>query len=336
MAGAGVRAALTILLAVALATPATAQSARLPRDLLDVIPPSARVEGDRGRMRVVQPLCRVGPTHWARRRIVDIAVQEWAIFGYQTVDARPVETRRLPDGVVADAANPPRPAPRNARHLLRLGTWESSRDADATIAGYWSATPDGASLLARQNRQWRGGDDGPVDWVQPWSAAFVSWVMCEAGLGDPAQFRRDASHRVYIDQAIRARDGAGPAAAYVAWDAGEQPIEPGDLLCNSRGGTDYRSLADRRPEMGEYAPAHCDIVVRVDADRINVIGGNVVQGVSLTILPLTSDGAAHPRPVAGRDLAGARTIFAHLKLRADPVEADAMDRSPTIRALAGS
>ena len=155
MAGAGVRAALAILLAVALATPAAAQSARLPREVLDVIPPSARVEGPRGRMRVVQPLCRVGPTHWARRRIVDIAVQEWAVFGYQTIDARPVETRRLPDGVVAEAANPLRPAPRNARHMLRLGTWESDRDADATIAGYWSATPDGASLLARQNRQWR-------------------------------------------------------------------------------------------------------------------------------------------------------------------------------------
>lgn len=330
------RAALTILLAVALAAPAAAQSARLPRDVLDVIPPSARVEGPRGRMKVVQPLCRVGPTHWARRRIVDIAVQEWAVFGYQTIDARPVETRRLPDGVVAEASNPLRPVPRNARHMLRLGTWESDRDADATIAGYWSATPDGAALLARQNRQWRAGDDGPVDWVQPWSAAFVSWVMCEAGLGDPDQFERDISHRVYIDQAIRARDGAAPAAAYVAYDAGEQPIEPGDLLCNSRGGVDYRSLADRRPEMGEYAPAHCDIVVRVDADRINVIGGNVVQGVSLTLLPLTSEGSAYSRPLAADDLPGARTIFAHLKLRADPVEPDAMDRSPTIRALAGS
>lgn len=336
MAGAGVRAAVAILLAVALATPAAAQSTRLPRDVFDVIPPSARVEGSRGRMKVVQPLCRVGATHWARRRIVDIAVQEWAAFGYQTIDARPVETRRLPDGVVAEAVNPLRPAPRNARHILRLGTWESSRDADATIAGYWSATPDGASLLARQNRQWRGGGDGPVDWVQPWSAAFVSWVMCEAGLGDLAQFRRDVSHRVYIDQAIRARDGAAPEAAYVAWDIGEQPIEPGDLLCNSRGGVDYRGLADRRPEMGRYAPAHCDIVVRVDADRINVVGGNVVQGVSLTILPLTSDSSAHPRPLAAADLAGARTLFAHLKLRADPVEPDAMDRSPTIRALAGS
>ncbi|MBW8303339.1 MAG: DUF2272 domain-containing protein, partial [Brevundimonas sp.] len=332
----GVRAALAILLAVVTATPAAAQSARLPRDIFDVIPPSARVEGERGRMRMVQPLCRIGPTHWARRRIVDIAVQEWAVFGYQTIDARPVETRRLPDGVVGDAANPPRSTPRNARHLLRLGTWESDRDADATIAGYWTATPDGPGLLARQNRQWRRGDDGPVDWVQPWSAAFVSWVMCEAGLGDPDQFRRDISHRVYIDQAIRARDGAAPDAAYVAYDAGEQPIEPGDLLCNSRGGVDYRGLADRRPDMGAYAPAHCDIVVRVDADRINVIGGNVVQGVSLTLLPLTSEGSAHPRPLAADDLAGARTVFAHLKLRADPVEPDAMDRSPTIRALAGS
>lgn len=336
MAGAGLRAAVALLLALASATPAAAQAARLPREVFDVIPPSARVEGERGRMRMIQPLCRVGPTHWARRRIVDIAVQEWAFFGFQTVDARPVETRRLPDGVVADSANPLRRAPRNARHMLRLGTWESSRDADASIAGYWSATPDGPALLARQNRQWRGGHDGPVDWVQPWSAAFVSWVMCEAGLGEPAQFERDISHRVYIDQAIRARDGAAPDAAYVAYDAGEQPIEPGDLLCNSRGGADYRSLADRRREMGDYAPAHCDIVVRVDADRINVIGGNVVQGVSLTILPLTPDGSAHPRPVAGQDLAGARTVFAHLKLRADPVEPDAMDRSPTIRALAGS
>jgi len=329
-----VRAALTGLLAASLALPAAAQSPRLPREAFDVIPPSDRVAGERGRMRVVQPLCRVGPTHWARRRIVDIAVQEWAVFGFQTVDARPVETRRLPDGVVAEAANPLRPAPRNARHMLRLGTWESDRDADATIAGYWSATPDGAEVIARQNRQWRAGADGPVDWVQPWSAAFVSWVMCEAGLGEPEQFARDISHRVYIDQAIRARDGQAPAAAYVAFDAGEQPIEPGDLLCNSRGGVDYRSLADRRPDMDEYAPAHCDIVVRVDADRLNVIGGNVVQGVSLTILPVTREGSAHPRPLAAADLAGARTVFAHLKLQADPVEPDAMDRSPSIRALA--
>ena len=93
------------LLVLLLAAPATAQD-RLPREVLDVIPPSERVTGERGDMRIVQRACRVGPTHWARRRIVEIAAQEWAAFGFQTFDAREVETRRLPEGVVADSANP--------------------------------------------------------------------------------------------------------------------------------------------------------------------------------------------------------------------------------------
>lgn len=328
------RAALGVLLALGLAAPAQAQAVtRLPRAAFDVIAPAERVAGRPGEMRVVQPGCRVGPTAWARRRIVDIAVQEWAVFGFQTVDATAVETRRLPDGVVAEAVNPPLPAPRQARPLVRLGRWESDPRTAPTVAGYWSATPDGARILARQNARWREAGT-EVEWVEPWSAAFISWVMCEAGLGEPAQFRRDIAHRVYIDQAIRARDGQAPDAAYAAHDAGEVPLRPGDLVCNARGSAGYRSLADRRPEMDGHAPTHCDVVVRVAPDRIAVIGGNVSNSVTLTILPLTGQGTAHPRPVSGDDLDGARTVFAHLSLRADPVEDAAMDASPTIRALA--
>lgn len=316
-----------------LAVPALAQE-RLPRDVFDVIAPSERVEGGRGDMRVLQPGCRVGPTNWARRRIVDIAVQEWAVFGFQTIDARAVETGRLPDGIVPEALNPRRPAPRQARHLLRFGSWEDEAHTFATVAGYWSATPDGADIIDDQNRAWRQ-TDRRIGWVQPWSAAFVSWVMCEAGLGDPAQFERDIAHRVYIDQAIRARDGDAPEAAYVAHDAGEAVIAPGDLLCNARGRAGYRSLADRRPDMGEFAPTHCDIVVRVDEAEalIHIIGGNVLNAVSLTILPATRDRQGPLRPLADADLDGARTTFAHLKLRSDPVEPEALDHSPTIRAL---
>src|SRR5690606_26853986 len=108
--------------------------------------------GGRGDMRIVQPGCRVGPTAWARRRIVDIAVQEWAVFGFQTIDARAVETGRLPDGIVPEALNPRRPAPRQARHLLRFGTWEDEARTFATVGGYWSATPDGPDVIADQNR----------------------------------------------------------------------------------------------------------------------------------------------------------------------------------------
>ena len=224
---------------------------------------------------------------------------------------------------------------RITHRVLNLGIFEDDSDVDATIAGYWSATPKGAEVIAKQNAAWNGPGGDSVNWVEPWSAAFVSWVMCEAGLGDMTQFHRSIAHRVYIDQAIHARDGDAPDAAYVAYDAGDQPIAPGDLLCNSRGGTDYRSLADRRPNMGRYAPTHCDIVVSVPPGekRALVIGGNVLQSVTLTILPLTKAGAAYAHPVTDAEVDGARTIFAHLKLRADPVEADALDHSPTIRAL---
>ncbi len=297
------------LLALAIAAPVHAQPQdRLPRGAFDVIPPHERVTGGRGEMRVVQSQCRVGPTDWARRRIVDVAVQEWAAFGFQTIDSRPIEAGQLPDGIVPEAVNPRRDRPRQARHIVRMGRQE--RD-EATRA--------------------------PVDWVQPWSAAFVSWVMCEAGLGEMDQFARDISHRVYIDQAIRARDGEVSGAAYRAFDAGEQPVQPGDLLCNARGSASYLSLAERREEIGEFAPTHCDIVVRVDeaAGLIHLIGGNVMDSVSLTILPGTRDGDGPLRPLADTDLAGARTMFAHLQLQAPAIEPNALDATPTILALGG-
>jgi len=332
-----VRAALALALGL-IAGAAQAQSLpRLPREQFDVIAPSERVTGSRGDIEIVQRGCRVGPTHWARRRIVDIAAQEWGAFGFQTFDLRPVETRRLPDGVVADSVNPELAQPRSARHNLRFGSWENERRMDQTVAGYWSATRDGPSIVSRQNRQWRDGD-GDIMWVEPWSAAFISWVMCEAGLGDTGQFRRDIAHWRYVDQAIQARDGDAPHAAYVAHDIGEVPLHPGDLLCNPRGGRTYRTLADRRQDFGDQAPLHCDIVVRVDAQARTaaVIGGNVVNGVSLTIVPLTQDGEGPLRPIGPDDQAGARLFFAHLSLQADPVEPLALDNSPTIRALSAS
>jgi hypothetical protein len=307
----------------------------LPRAAFDVIPPADRVTGTRGSLSVYQTQCRTGPTNWARRRVVDVAVQEWAFFGMQTIDATKVEDRILPPGLVPDAINPQLPAPRIERQLARVGAPESNNDLDTTIAGYWSSTPDGSRVLTQQNNAWNAPGGNSVNWVQPWSAAFVSWVMCEAGLGDMAQFHRSIAHREYIDQAIRARDGMDAEAAYVAYDAGEAQIEPGDLLCNARASADYRMLADRRRDVGRFAPTHCDIVVKIDerSGRIFVIGGNVEQSVSLTILPLRREGDAYAKPIDDSIIDGARTVFAHLKLRADRVELNALDTSPTVRAL---
>ena len=287
---------------------------RLPVHVFDVMPPSARVRGTPGAMRIEPRACRTLPTAETRRRIVDVAVQEWGYFGFRV--APPDE------GGDNDA---PGSGPRRRRSLLP--PTEAARVA-ASIAGYWAVTNEGSWIVDRQNDEWNGPDGIAARWNAPWSAAFISWEMCEAGLDTPVQFQRAIAHHHYIDQAIRARDGRAPTAAFVAHDPGEATIAPGDLLCSSRRPV-YGSLADRRRQMGAGARSHCDIVVKVDEPRGRVlaIGGNVRGVVSLKELPATG-GAGGPLRV-GTGNAG-RPLFAHLKLRAAPIDPDAFDSSPAL------
>ncbi|MET0214189.1 MAG: DUF2272 domain-containing protein [Vicinamibacterales bacterium] len=248
-----------------------------------------------------------------RRRIVDIAAQEWGFFGFRM--AAPT------DGEEEDGG-------RRGRRP-RLPASEASRVA-ASIAGYWAVTPGGAWIVERQNDRWNGPDGIAARWNAPWSAAFVSWVMCEAGLGATTQFHRAVAHHTYIDQAIHARDGRAPDAAFVAHDAGETTIGPGDLLCSSRRPA-YRTLTERRRQMGVGARSHCDVVVKVDeaGARIHAIGGNVRGVVSLKQIPAVRESG---RPLRPGNVNSERPMFAHLKLRAPSIDANALDTSPTITA----
>ncbi len=330
---------LTAALIVMASTAASAQEAeyrRLPADILDVTPPESYVHGEAGNLSASGRACRTLPTAEVRRRIVDVAVQEWGFFGFPIVDRSNVARAFFPPGIVAGRANPAYTEPQIVRAFPRLGTFEDSEDVAATIAGYWSVTPEGGPILAEQNRAWSGPGGDDVTWLRPWSAAFISWVMCEAGLGETSQFRRAVAHHSYVDQAIRARDGNEPNAAFVAYSPGEEDISPGDLLCNGRASLNYRTIADRRRNMGEGMRSHCDIVVKVDAPtkRIFVIGGNVYRSASMTILPAVVEEGAPLRPTDDTYIDGTRNIFAHLKLRAPAIEANALDTSATVRNLA--
>jgi hypothetical protein len=320
-----------VLLAVAAglttSSPLVAQQSgldRLPATVLDVSPPSTRVRGVPGRMGIESVPCRTRPMTDIRRRIVDIAVQEWGFFGFRVVDRR-------------DLVPPPGPAGTPGRGGPRrrwLGADEAGRVA-TTIAGYWAVTPEGPWIIGRQNEEWEGPDGIGARWNAPWSAAFISWVMCEAGLGGIGQFQRAVAHHAYIDQAIRARDRAGDGgaaqAAYEAYDVGESAIAPGDLLCSSRRPL-YRSVADRRRQMGVGARTHCDIVVKLDerGERILAIGGNVRGVVSLKLLPAERVPGKSLRVVDPEE--GDRPVFVHMKLRAQPIEADALAASATMKA----
>jgi hypothetical protein len=315
----------TLVCAAAASAAAAANAAveRLPQNVLDITPPTVRVTGAPGEMQLRPRPCRTLTPDATRRRIVDIAVQEWGFFGFLVRD----EVAAADMIAAEEAAGVNGIWDESFRSLFaRLDPDEAARVA-TSVAGYWAVTPEAAAMVARQNRSWREPD--PPGRADPWSAAFVSWVMCEAGLGESGRFQRAIAHHVYIDQAIRARQGGAPQAAFVAYDAGEAAIAPGDLLCASRRPV-YRSLAERRRQIGVGARTHCDVVVKIDepASRISVIGGNVGRAVSLKLLRGARGRAGH---LEAASLDDGRPVFAHLKLRATAIEAQALDNSPTIR-----
>ena len=90
--------------------------------------------------------------------------------------------------------------------------------------------------------------------------------MCESGLGDNKRFQRAIAHHSYIDQAILASTQAESESAYRAFNPGEQTILPGDLLCRGSRPS-YRSIAERREQLGMGARSHCDIVVAIEEQK---------------------------------------------------------------------
>ena len=302
-------------------TPSFAQSLfaeRLPSSILNVKPPSARVIGEPGDMAYLESSCRSEPLASARARIVNTAVQEWAYFGFAVLDLVPTRD-----------SNPNYQRQPWRRTLIAPN--EALRVA-SSIAGYWSSTPNSAWILARQNESWESRGAGSR-WRNPWSAAFISWVMCESGLGDEEVFQRAIAHHTYIDQAIQAVDQVNSSAAYKAYDDGEREIQPGDMLCRGARPA-YRSIQGRREQMGMGARSHCDIVVKLDPDnkRIMLIGGNVRSWVRLKLLPaeINDQGFLAPVPYNGRQ------IFAHLQLQAAPVDNTILEQSPTLKTISCS
>jgi len=283
--------------------------------LLDVRPPSERVEGMPGNLHIIDRSCRSFPSAQLRRRIVDTAVQEWAYFGYST-------------DIQAREPIPQETSPRRPFVFPQLSPAEGERLA-SSIAGYWAATPNSDWILQRQNAAWSEAGTG-ARWRDAWSAAFISWVMCESGLDNSAQFKRAIAHHSYIDQAIVATETQDPVAAYRAYPIGTHTIVPGDLLCRGSRPA-YLSIAQRRAQLGEGARTHCDIVVSVDDPKqeITVIGGNVRATVRMKILPAIRDGELPLRPIADNG----RPLFAHLQLQTPAIEAKALEQTPSLACM---
>ncbi len=197
------------------------------------------------------------PRGSVRQRIIKTALQEWEFFGRQAV--------RL-DG--------------NEESIPHVGKWEDDGDPwSSRVNWYWSAVG-------------KPGLDG-FDCKEPWSAAFISWVMRQAGLSS-SQFPPADAHwnyiRYFIDHA------AYSDAAFVSHRINEYVPKPGDLICATRGNNGFIPIYEMPPStvLSGHSKLHCDIVVERSGKSLASIGGNVRNSVTKTFIKLNSNGLLQP------------------------------------------
>lgn len=112
-----------------------------------------------------------------------------------------------------------------------------------------------------------------------WSAAFISHMMELAGAGN--KFKYAIGHHAYMKEAKfnRQNNRSNPFRLY---DLAEAKPEVGDLICLYRGcfAMTYQNIeqADWQKKCPDgytrETSAHCDIIVKVEEDKVWVIGGN--------------------------------------------------------------
>ena len=116
----------------------------------------------------------------------------------------------------------------------------------------------------------------------PWSAAFVSSVMKDAGAGD--DFDYSPSHAAYLIYAID-NTLQYPDEPFKAYRTDEVLPEEGDIVCKNRSGGNatYDDVV-----VGD--PLHCDIITYVGWFGVDAIGGNLSNTVKEVSYSLDSNG----------------------------------------------
>jgi hypothetical protein len=118
-----------------------------------------------------------------------------------------------------------------------------------------------------------------------WSAAFISWLFRVAGAG--TSFKYSAAHTVYCAAAKKNRLANRTLNPFWLFRPSEFAPRVGDLLCNARDGS---GLTFENVDDGNPRASHCNIVVSVAPGRLEVIGGNLGDTVSLEIVRTDSKG----------------------------------------------
>lgn len=197
------------------------------------------------------------PPDSLRRKIIETAREEWIFFGQQKV---------VIEG--------------NEESIPHVGFWEDDDYAHSDrINEYWRSV--GKSRLTGR------------DCKEPWSAAFISWVMQNAGV-PRYLFPPATAHKSYLSRFLNQAQ-QDPSAPLLPHTIQTYQPKPGDLICANRGRTAPTEVIEEIPDT-LLPKLHCDIVAEINGQTLQAIGGNVRNSVSKTILTLDPKGYLQHTP----------------------------------------
>jgi hypothetical protein len=243
------------------------------------------------------------------QRAIRIACDEYALWGKPMIDSQ--------------------------GHLIQIGPMEGETDkltngemAWTRVLYYWTAGVGVDYLYGLDDFSAYSSNDKNafirtriID--NPWSGAFISYVMKSAGF-NRSEFALNDGHIRYIKPAFAAtlagKHNEANDYAFTAQNPLSTRISVGDLICYAREGRyvyGVRGFNDWL--MVHYnddrsLKTHCDIVVGVAKNRAYSIGGNVAQSVTMRQLNLNSKGflsSKHILPVTQIDESWLANVLDH-------------------------
>ena len=168
------------------------------------------------------------------------------------------------------------------------------------VAGYWresgtlsamGAIPGATSCMQPAGNRYTDTDCRAFLIDNPWSAAFISWVMTRASVPG---FNRSPRHIDYIRAAYQ---GGASGSPYRLANPGTEKPAPGDMLCFLRNRSSTLNYAGLIEALGSGRAgnwkSHCEVVIgaNVGGDRtMYLVGGNVANAVVMRKLMLDRTG----------------------------------------------
>jgi len=195
------------------------------------------------------------PVPTVRARMVQLALDEWQLFG----QARWQPSEKGPQ-LLRDE-----PAPNEATRLSR-------------VMLYWYAATD-KPLFGHRGE------------LRAWSAAFLTWLARSSGM-TVAQWPASVLH---WDAMALALD-APKDARFIAKDRGAHAPQPGDVLCAPRATAEDQQFAETVRDLATLRRGahHCELVVAVEAGKLQTIGGNVQDTVARSEFDCDAQGHVQP------------------------------------------